>query len=62
MTNGDYDDDDAFNYLYFAFSLPVDGFSLRPKHVEINKTYINLIVIDGFYFPSYCSSMTTGCR
>jgi len=44
--------------IIFLFAFLI---ALRPKSVEINKTDINPVVVDGLYFPLYCSSMTTGC-
>ena len=35
---------------YFRYFLMLDeGFSLKPKHVQSNKTDINLVVIRGLY-------------
>jgi hypothetical protein len=31
--------------------LPDDGFQLVPKHVTSNTSGINLVVVDGWYFP-----------
>jgi len=35
--------------------LPDDGFSLQLKHVTRNKTDANLVVVDSFCFPFYCT-------
>lgn len=51
MTNGDYDDDDMMMYLnIFLFAFLI---ALRPKRMDINKTYINLVVV------SVCTSRFT---